>query len=98
MKKASLTVLFSLSLLAGAAYAQTDEGGVMMSTDPAKAADVEQRAQTLQQQQQEQQQMPMHEHEHKAMKHKAMHHKAMHHMKPMSKKDENAAPAKGASQ
>jgi len=49
MKKASLSVLCSLSLLAGAAYAQ-DEGGVTMSTDPAKAADVEQRAQALQSQ------------------------------------------------
>lgn len=50
MKKASLTVLVSLSMLAGAAYAQTDSG-VTMTTDPAKAADVEQRAQALQAQQ-----------------------------------------------
>ena len=80
MKKASLTVLVSFSMLAGAAYAQTD-GGVMMSTDPAKAADVEQRAQALQQQQE---QMPMNEN----MKPRAMHghrpiHKPMH--KPMRK-------------
>jgi hypothetical protein len=98
MKKASLTVLFSLSLLAGAAYAQTDEGGVTMSTDPAKAADVEQRAQALQQQQE---QMPMHEST--PMKHKPMHHKPMH--KPMHKhaakgkaKAEKAEAASGASE
>jgi hypothetical protein len=47
MNKASLTVLISLSMLAGAAYAQQD-GSISMSTDPAKAADVEQRAQALQ--------------------------------------------------
>ena len=74
MKKTSLTVLFSLSMLAGAAYAQTD-AGVTMSTDPAKAADVEQRAQALQARQAMQPQMPMQEHKtmhhHKnAMKHK----------------------------
>ncbi len=54
MNKVSLTVLVSLSVLAGAAYAQ--ESGVMQSTDPAKAADVEQRAQALQSQQQQQEQ------------------------------------------
>jgi hypothetical protein len=46
MKKLSLTVLVSLCAVAGA-YAQT-QGGVTMSTDPAKAADVEARAQQLQ--------------------------------------------------
>jgi hypothetical protein len=46
MKKLSLAVLVSLCAVAGA-YAQT-EGGVRMSTDPAKAADVEARAQQLQ--------------------------------------------------
>ncbi|CAB3779028.1 hypothetical protein LMG28688_00685 [Paraburkholderia caffeinitolerans] len=51
MKKVSLAVLISLSALTGAAYAQT-ENGVTMSTDPAKAADVEQRAQDLQTRQQ----------------------------------------------
>lgn len=51
MKKVSLAVLISLSALTGAAYAQT-ENGVTMSTDPAKAADVEQRAQDLQARQQ----------------------------------------------
>lgn len=97
MKKASLTVLFSLSLLAGAAYAQTDEGGVMMSTDPAKAADVEQRAQALAQQQEQMQQMPMQEHEH--MSKKMMHHHPMHKHAAKSKaKADKAEAASGASQ
>jgi hypothetical protein len=51
MKKVSLAILVSLSALTGAAYAQQDQG-VTMSTDPAKAADVEQRAQDLQAKQQ----------------------------------------------
>ncbi|MEC5405614.1 hypothetical protein VOM14_08525 [Paraburkholderia sp. MPAMCS5] len=46
MKKVSLAILISLGAVAGAAYAQ--DNGVTMSTDPAKAADVEQRAQDLQ--------------------------------------------------
>ncbi|RDU97389.1 hypothetical protein [Trinickia dinghuensis] len=93
MKKASLTVMFSLSLLAGAAYAQTDEGGVTMSTDPARAADVEQRAQALQQQQE---QMPMQEHEHMQMKHK-MHHHPMHkHAAKGKAKADKAEAASGA--
>jgi hypothetical protein len=50
MKKVSLAVLISLSALTGAAYAQSDNG-ITMSTDPAKADDVLQRAQALQQQQ-----------------------------------------------
>jgi len=62
MKKVSLAVLISLSALTGAAYAQSDNG-ITMSTDPARAADVEQRAQDLQQRQQAamsaQQEMPM---------------------------------------
>lgn len=57
MKKVSLAVLISLSALTGAAYAQSDNG-VMMSTDPAKAADVEQRAQELQSRQQAMPQAP----------------------------------------
>lgn len=86
MKKASLTVLVSLSMLAGAAYAQS-EGGVTMSTDPAKAAEVEQRAQSLQAQQEMQpQQMPMKEH--KPMRH---HKKAMKHKKPASGAEAPAA-------
>ncbi len=90
MKKASLTVLVSLSMLAGAAYAQSE--GVTMTTDPAKAADVEQRAQMLQQQQES---MPSHE----AMPMKKRpHHKMMkkHSMKHMGAAA--AAPASGASQ
>lgn len=90
MKKASLTVLFSLSLLAGAAYAQSDEGGVTMSTDPAKAADVEQRAQSIQQNQEQmpQEQEPMH------MKHKS-HGKMHHHMKSKAHKGEAASGTTG---
>jgi hypothetical protein len=72
MKKVSLAILVSLSALTGAAYAQSDNG-VMMSTDPAKAADVEQRAQELQSQQQAAENQPMH--------HKMEHKKAPHHMK-----------------
>jgi hypothetical protein len=70
MKKVSLAILVSLAALSGAAYAQ--DNGVTMSTDPAKAADVEQRAQALESQQQSMQSEPaMH-----------MHHKApMHHKK-----------------
>lgn len=75
MNKASLTVLVFLSMLAGAAYAQG--GGVMMSTDPAKAAEVEQRAQSLQAQQEMQRQAPA------DTQHKPMHHhkKGMKHEK-----------------
>lgn len=39
MKKVSLAILISLGAVTGAAYAQ--ESGVTMSTDPARAADVE---------------------------------------------------------
>ena len=96
MKNASLTVLCSLSMLAGAAYAQTDSG-VRMSTDPATAADVEQRAQALQQQQDR---MPMHES--MPMKKSHGHHKGMHmrmHMhKHGAKAAGAAAPASGASE
>ncbi|EDZ97799.1 putative signal peptide protein [Burkholderia sp. H160] len=46
MKKVSLAILVSLCAVAGAAYAQ--DQGITTSTDPAKAADVEQRAQDLQ--------------------------------------------------
>jgi hypothetical protein len=74
MKKASLTVLVSLSMLAGAAYAQ-DSGGVKMSTDPAKAADVEQRAQALQAEQ-NMQQAPAPQEQKKPMRHRSM--KGMH--------------------
>ncbi|MGF6754705.1 hypothetical protein [Paraburkholderia sp. GAS42] len=70
MKKASLAVLVALSALStGAAYAQSDSG-VTMSTDPAKAADVEQRAQDLQAKQQAMENAPMPAHHGKSMKHK----------------------------
>lgn len=92
MKKASLAILVSLAALSGAAYAQTDSG-VTMSTDPAKAADVEQRAQDLQAKQESMQSM-------KDMKDMPMekHHKPMHHHKKAMKGKMEAAPAAGASQ
>ena len=46
MKKVSLAILVSLCAVSGAAYAQ--DQGITTSTDPAKAADIEQRAQDLQ--------------------------------------------------
>ncbi|ACC70923.1 hypothetical protein PPMP20_05165 [Paraburkholderia phymatum] len=73
MKKVSLAILVSFSALTGAAYAQQDQG-VRMSTDPAKAADVEQRAQELQNRQQAMESAPPPA----PMKH----HKGMHHKKP----------------
>jgi stringent starvation protein B len=72
MKKVSLAILVSLSAVTGAAYAQ--DNGVTMSTDPAKAADVEQRAQDLQNRQQAMQSAPMPEKHHKMAPH--------HHKKP----------------
>lgn len=77
MKKVSLAILVSLSAVTGAAYAQ--DNGVMMSTDPAKAADVEQRAQDLQNRQQAMESAP-------AMP--AKHHKMTpHHHKKAAKAD-----------
>jgi stringent starvation protein B len=77
MKKVSLAILVSLSAVTGAAYAQGN--GVTMSTDPAKAADVEQRAQDLQNRQQAMESEP-------AMP--AKHHKmAPHHHKKAPKAD-----------
>jgi stringent starvation protein B len=67
MKKVSLAILVSLSAITGAAYAQ--DNGVTMSTDPAKAADVEQRAQDLQSRQQAMQSAPMPEKHHKMAPH-----------------------------
>jgi hypothetical protein len=80
MNKASLTILISLSMLAGAAYAQ--QGGVTMSTDPSKAADVEQRAQAIQARQEMQPSTPP-----------MMHHKPAHHHKKGMKKEEGATPS-----
>lgn len=54
MKRTPLAILISLSALAGSAYAQSDTG-VTMSTDPQRAADVEQHAQDLQSSQSSQQ-------------------------------------------
>jgi hypothetical protein len=75
MKKVSLAVLISLSALTGAAYAQT-ENGITMSTDPQKAADIEQRAQDLQAKQEAAPAEAM------PMKKKEMHH---HHKKAAEK-------------
>jgi hypothetical protein len=76
MKKLSLAVLLSLSAIATGAYAQSDQG-VRMSTDPAVAADVESRAQTLQSQQDNMQNMQMeHQSSHKSMHHKKSHSKS----------------------
>jgi hypothetical protein len=82
MKKMSLAVLVSFFAMAGAAYAQTDNG-VQTSTDPATAAAVEQHAQELQSQQQN---MPA-----SSTVHHPMHHRAMHH-KMMKKSDAASAP------
>jgi hypothetical protein len=71
MKKVSVAILVSLSAVAGAAYAQ--DKGITTSTDPAKAADVEQRAQELQNRQQAMPSAPaMPEKHHKTTPH---HHK-----------------------
>jgi predicted transcriptional regulator len=72
MKKVSLALLVSLSALTGAAYAQ--DNGITMSTDPARAADVEQHAQELQSRQES---MESAESAKPAMHHKSM----MHHKK-----------------
>jgi hypothetical protein len=76
MKKVSLAILVSLTALTGAAYAQ--DNGVMMSTDPAKAADIEQRAQDLQSRQQAMQ---------SEQAAPAKHHKTMSHHKKAAKAD-----------
>lgn len=57
MKKVSLAVLLSISAVASA-YAQSEQG-VRMSTDPARIADVESRAQALQSRQSSMQDMQM---------------------------------------
>lgn len=73
MKKVSLALL--VSLFAATAYAQTDRG-VTMSTDPAKAADIAQRAQALEAAQSETPATPSHA---PAKHHKAAkHHKGRH--------------------
>jgi hypothetical protein len=67
MKKMSVALAVSLLSMAGIAAAQS--GGVTMSTDPAKAADVEQRAQMLQDAQDKQSAMKMETPTHKAKHH-----------------------------
>jgi hypothetical protein len=70
MNKVSVALAVSLMLFAGIAAAQS--GGVTMSTDPAKAADIEARAQALQDAQAKSDSMkmspqkPMHHHAKKA--------------------------------
>jgi hypothetical protein len=85
MKKMSLAILVSLSAMAGAAFAQSDQG-VTMSTDPAKISDIEQRAQALQSRQSNMQtEMPMHK-------------STGHHQKSGMKHTKKAAHAAGASE
>jgi hypothetical protein len=43
-----LSLILLMSLASGVAYAQSTDGGITTSTDPAKAAAVEQHAQELQ--------------------------------------------------
>jgi hypothetical protein len=69
MKKMSVALAISLMSLAGIAAAQS--GGVTVSNDPAKAADIEARAQALQNQQAQE----------SAMKPSAPAHKMHHHAK-----------------
>ena len=76
MKRLSLAVLLSLGAIATGAYAQSDQG-VTMSTDPAKIADIESRAQALQSQQDNMQNMHSQAPAHKSMHHKKSHSKAM---------------------
>ncbi|MDR5854747.1 hypothetical protein P9239_10240 [Caballeronia sp. LZ062] len=78
MKKVSLAVLLSLSAVASA-YAQSEQG-VTMSTDPARIADIESRAQNLQSQQSSMQNMQMDQSTtHKSGHHKKSHGKSMQH-------------------
>ncbi|SMF98538.1 hypothetical protein [Burkholderia singularis] len=76
MKKMTMAILVSMSALAGAAYAQ-ESTEIKTITDPAKIAEIEQRAQALQQQQAAQppatEAQPAHERKHHGKK---GHHKA----------------------
>ena len=93
MKKTSLAILVAMSALTGAAYAQ-ESTQIQTITDPAKIAEIEQRAQALQQQQAAEAAQPaMQEEHHQGMK--AAHHKAA---KKAAKKAVKAAPADAASQ
>ncbi|KWF25936.1 hypothetical protein [Burkholderia pseudomultivorans] len=92
MKKTSLAILVAMSALTGAAYAQ-ESTQIQTITDPAKIAEIEQRAQALQQQQAAEAAQPaMHEEHHHHGK------KAAHHAKKAGKKAAKAAPADAASQ
>ncbi|AIO33854.1 hypothetical protein NUV26_27320 [Burkholderia pseudomultivorans] len=92
MKKTSLAILVAMSALTGAAYAQ-ESTQIQTITDPAKIAEIEQRAQALQQQQAAEAAQP-------AMQEEHHHHakKAAHHAKKAGKKAAKAAPADAASQ
>ncbi|HEP6427855.1 hypothetical protein [Burkholderia cenocepacia] len=74
MKKTSLAILVAMSALTGAAYAQGSTQ-IQTITDPAKIAEIEQRAQALQQQQAAEAAQPAAQEEHHHGK-KAAHHKA----------------------
>ncbi|KVE08493.1 MULTISPECIES: hypothetical protein [Burkholderia] len=74
MKKTSLAILVAMSALTGAAYAQ-ESTQIQTITDPAKIAEIEQRAQALQQQQAAEAAQPAAQEEHHHGK-KAAHHKA----------------------
>ncbi|MDN7430307.1 hypothetical protein CFB89_07205 [Burkholderia sp. AU16741] len=74
MKKTSLAILVAMSALTGAAYAQ-ESTQIQTITDPAKIAEIEQRAQALQQQQAAEAAQPAAQEEHHHGK-KGAHHKA----------------------
>ncbi|KVN42395.1 hypothetical protein WT12_27975 [Burkholderia territorii] len=93
MKKTSLAILVAMSALTGAAYAQ-ESTQIQTITDPAKIAEIEQRAQALQQQQAAEAAQPTAQEEHHGKK-AAHHHKAA---KKAGKKAAKAAPAEAASQ
>ncbi|WP_175881619.1 hypothetical protein [Burkholderia sp. BCC0044] len=73
MKKTSLAILVAMSALTGAAYAQ-ESTQIQTITDPAKIAEIEQRAQALQQQQAAEAAQPAAQEAHHHGK-KAAHHK-----------------------
>ncbi|KVQ50480.1 hypothetical protein WT21_09715 [Burkholderia territorii] len=93
MKKTSLAILVAMSALTGAAYAQ-ESTQIQTITDPAKIAEIEQRAQALQQQQAAEAAQPAAQEEHHGKK-AGHHHKAA---KKAGKKAAKAAPAEAASQ
>ena len=78
MKKASLAVLVSVSVLSTAAFAQVEQG-IRETHDPQVAAEIEQHAQEAQSAQQET--MPMTHSEHTRHYHHPMHHHHRRHEK-----------------